>query len=300
MAKFKPYPAGQGFQNRFSRYQGTAPVTTVNFTKMQGTGNDFILIDGLDGATHSIVKEAKFLCDRRFGIGADQLLLILPSKTADFRMQIINADGSEVEMCGNGVRCFAKYLRDRDLVSGDSVRVETPAGIVTPTIRGEAVAVDMGEPVLRAAEIPVKMEGKIISKPLVVGGKEWTVTCVSMGNPHCVIRVDEVDSIAVESIGPGIETDPLFPSRTNVEFIQIINEREIRMRVWERGAGETLSCGTGACASAVAAALNGWTGREVDVRLKGGDLHIEWLDDNRVVLTGPAEEVFTGQIQLKD
>ena len=272
----------------------------LHFTKMEGTGNDFIVVDGLERETDSVVRQAKFLCDRRFGIGADQLLLILPSQKADFRMGIINADGSEVEMCGNGVRCFAKYLIDHGLFSGDTVAVETPAGIIKPSLRKGAVAVDMGKPILDGPRIPVKMDGQIISKPLSVDGHTWKMTCVSMGNPHCVIPVDGLDDFPVERVGRQIETDPLFPNRTNVEFIEIVNKGEIGMRVWERGAGETLSCGTGACASAVAAALNGWTGRSVVVHLKGGDLNIAWLDDDRIIMTGPAREVFTGEIELPD
>lgn len=270
----------------------------LHFTKMEGTGNDFIVVDGLERETGSVVRQAKFLCDRRFGIGADQLLLILPSKKADFRMGIINADGSEVEMCGNGVRCFAKYLVDHGLFAGDTMAVETPAGIIRPTLTGDGVTVDMGRPVLNGPDIPVRMNGQIISKPLTVDGDTWNMTCVSMGNPHCVIRVDRLDDFPVETVGRQIETDSLFPRRTNVEFVEILNKGEIGMRVWERGAGETLSCGTGACASAVAAALNGWTSRSVVVHLKGGDLKIAWLDDDRVMMTGPAREVFTGEIDL--
>ncbi len=272
----------------------------VDFTKMQGTGNDFIVIDGQKIDPSPVIGQARRLCDRKFGIGADQLLLIRRSERADFKMQIFNSDGSEVEMCGNGIRCFAKYLKDRGLTTKDSLRVETTAGIMTPTFHGEAVAVDMGEPILDGPRIPVRLEGEVISRPTGIAGEEREISCVSMGNPHCIIRVETLDAFPVAKIGPAIETDPLFPNRTNVEFIQVINDREFRMRVWERGAGETLSCGTGACAAAVAAARNGWTGRKVRVHLTGGVLQIDWREDNRVILTGPAEEVFTGVIDLEE
>lgn len=275
-------------------------MATLHFTKMEGTGNDFIVVDGLERETDSVIRQARLLCDRRFGIGADQLLLILPSRIADFRMGIVNADGSEVEMCGNGIRCFARYLIDHGRFSGKTMAVETPAGIIRPTLTGDDVTVDMGQPVLNGPDIPVTMKGQIISRPLTVDGTTWKMTCVSMGNPHCVIRVDGLDAFPVIQVGRKIETDPLFPNRTNVEFVEIMSEDEIAMRVWERGAGETLSCGTGACASAVAAALNGWTGRNVVVHLKGGDLKIDWLDDDRVRMTGPAREVFSGDIDLRD
>jgi len=273
-------------------------MATLNFTKMQGTGNDFILVDGTQQQINQIEKHARFLCDRRFGIGADQLLLIRSTDRADFRMQIFNADGSEVEMCGNGIRCFAKYLRDHGLSSKEVIHVETLAGIIRPSLQGDEISVDMGEPVLSGPEIPVNMEGQIIGKKLSVDNSEFVMTCVSMGNPHCVIKVQDVETFPVEKIGPGIETHALFPNRTNVEFIQILNDHEIRMRVWERGAGETLSCGTGACASTVASVLNQWTGKNVLVHLKGGDLKVQWNEANRVILTGPAQEVFSGEIDI--
>lgn len=273
-------------------------MTLLHFTKMQGTGNDFILVDGMLQEVDRLQHHVRLLCDRRFGIGADQVLVVRPSDAADFRMQIFNADGSEVEMCGNGTRCVAKYLRDRGYTSKDRIRLETLAGMITPRVQGDMFSVDMGEPVLSAPRIPVNMEGEIISKPLAADGKDWIITCVSMGNPHCVIRVEDVDAFPVTEVGPGIEVHPLFPRKTNVEFVQILNDREIKMRVWERGTGETLSCGTGACAATVASALNHWTGRNVTVRLKGGDLKVHWGEDNRVLLAGPAEEVFSGQIEI--
>ncbi len=273
-------------------------MTILYFTKMQGTGNDFILVDGIRQKVENLEEHARLLCDRRFGIGADQLLLIRSSEKADFRMQIFNSDGSEVEMCGNGIRCFAKYLRDRGSTDKEVIQVETPAGIITPSIHGDSVSVDMGAPILTGPDIPVKMEGKVIAKPIQVDGEEYIITCVSMGNPHCVIKVEDVDAFPVEKVGPKIEVHPLFPKRINVEFVQILNDEEIKMRVWERGAGETLSCGTGACASTVASALNRWTGRKVRVHLKGGNLNVEWDKNDRVTLSGPAEEVFSGQIEI--
>ncbi len=273
-------------------------MAAVAFTKMQGTGNDFIVVDARSNDADRVIRHARFLCDRKFGIGADQLLLIRSSQRADFQMQIFNADGSEVEMCGNGIRCFAKYLKDRGLTDKASIRVETPAGIMTPTIRGERVSVDMGEPILDGPAIPVKLEGRVIAQPIRVGEQTYSMTCVSMGNPHCVIPVEKLDTFPVKEVGSAIESHPLFPNRVNVEFVQVLSRREIRMRVWERGAGETLSCGTGACASVVASVLNDWTGREVQVHLAGGDLEIRWAADNRVTLTGPGQEVFTGTIDL--
>ncbi len=273
-------------------------MTLLKFTKMQGTGNDFILVDGIQQKVDHLKKHARFLCDRRFGIGADQLLLILPSEKADFKMQIFNADGSEVEMCGNGIRCFAKYLRDHGNTAREVIHVETPAGIITPSIHGDTVSVDMGVPILTGPDIPVNMEGEVIAEPIQLDGEKYIMSCVSMGNPHCVIKVEDVDAFPVEKVGPKFEAHPLFPKRINVEFVQILNHEEIRMRVWERGAGETLSCGTGACASTVAAALNQWTGRNVRVHLKGGDLNVEWHENDRVTLSGPAEEVFSGRIEI--
>jgi len=270
----------------------------VDFTKMQGTGNDFIVIDGRKIDPSPVIKQAHRLCDRKFGIGADQLLLIRSSEKADFKMQIFNADGSEVEMCGNGIRCFAKYLKDRGLTTKETLPVETTAGIMTPTFHGEVVAVDMGEPILDGLQIPVRLDGEVISRPTEIAGQEWKITCVSMGNPHCIIEVEGLDDFPVEKFGPVIETDPLFPNHTNVEFIEVINDSELRMRVWERGVGETLSCGTGACAATVASALNDRTDRKVQIHLAGGILQIDWREDNRVILTGPAEEVFRGVINL--
>ncbi|HHV72225.1 MAG TPA: diaminopimelate epimerase [Clostridia bacterium] len=276
----------------------------MRFTKMHGTGNDFVVIEDIDG---SIPEEefsglANRLCDRRFGIGADGLILVLPSREADFKMRIFNADGSEAEMCGNGIRCFAKYLRSEGLTDKKSLNIETKAGLIKPEIvsdgkLGALVKVDMGSPKLEREEIPmIGKPGKVINELININGLEFRVTCVSMGNPHCVIFVDDLDSIPLTSLGPQIENSPLFPARTNVEFVQILGRNELKMRVWERGAGETLACGTGACASAVAAFLNKKTGRKVTVHLPGGDLLVEWADDDRVFMTGPAVMVFSGYL----
>jgi len=272
----------------------------LDFTKMHGLGNDFILVDCRDkdvsDRLSAIGELSKRLCHRRFGIGADQMLLLFSSETADFKMRIFNADGSEVEMCGNGIRCLAKYIWDRGISRKDELSVETAAGIIRPVNAGGMVRVDMGEPVLEARAIPVNLEGVIKNFPLIIDGKEFKITCISMGNPHAVIFVDDTDGFDVKKYGPAIETHELFPKRTNVEFIQTIGPERLKMRVWERGAGETMACGTGACAAAVAASLNGLTGKKVTVGLIGGELSVEWAGNNHVYMTGPAEEVFEGRI----
>ncbi len=273
----------------------------MKFTKMHGLGNDFVLVDCRDGEPSGLSILAERLCHRRFGIGADQLLLLCSSSVADFRMRIFNPDGSEVEMCGNGIRCLAKYIWDRRLSREEVIAVETPAGIIRPQKSDGLVRVDMGEPVFEPARIPLSMgQGSepVIDHPLKIEDREFRITCVSMGNPHAVIVVDNVENFPVAYFGSRIETHPLFPKRTNVEFIEIANQAEIVMRVWERGAGETMACGTGAAAVAVASSLKRLTGRAVTVHLSGGDLTIEWADDNHVYMTGPAVEVFTGEIDV--
>ncbi len=292
----------------------------LRFTKMHGLGNDFILIDRLRPVETSIEHQAlpglaRRLCHRRFGIGADQLLLLYPSQVADFRMRILNADGSEVEMCGNGIRCFAKYLWDRGLTNKKVIEVETMAGIIKPEKMNGLVRVDMGVPIFAPEEIPVdtvqgsKKENargnaqrseRIVDYPLRIEDREFKVTCVSMGNPHAVIFVDNVSEFPVAYYGPMIEKHRFFPKRTNVEFIEILSPSEIKMRVWERGAGETMACGTGASASSVVSHLKGLTERNVSVHLAGGVLHVEWARDGHVSMTGPAVEVFSGEIDLHD
>jgi diaminopimelate epimerase len=270
----------------------------LEFTKMHGCGNDFVFLDCLKKNIGNLETLAKRLCDRRFGIGADQLLTVHPSKVADFRMEIYNADGSHVEMCGNGIRCFAKYVYDHGLTQKRELEVETLAGIIRPRIVGKLVEVDMGEPILEGRGIPVNAGGKIINYPLTVEGKVYEVTCVSMGNPHCVLYMDEIDSLDLEKIGPSFEHHPFFPKRVNTEFVKVLSPEEVNMRVWERGAGETWACGTGASAVGVAGVITGRTGREITIHLKGGDLLIEWRDNNRVYMTGAAEEVFRGTVNV--
>lgn len=270
----------------------------IAFTKMHGIGNDFVLIDCRDFDAMDIAKKAKKLCDRRYGIGADQLLLLLDSSIADYRMLIFNADGGEVEMCGNGIRCFAKYLVAKKITSKTELAIETLAGIIQPKVREDMIEVNMGSPILEGKEIPVRLDGRILSKPLKIEDRSFDVTCLSMGNPHCVIFVDDVEKFPLTTYGPLIEKNELFPKRINVEFVEIINDREIKIRVWERGSGETLACGTGACASAVASILNEKTHKRVTVHLAGGDLDILWGEDDDLYMTGAAEEVFEGVINL--
>jgi len=286
----------------------------IPFTKMHGLGNDFILIDCRHKSGHfpTEAKEigviSRKICHRRFGIGADQLLLLYLSEVADFKMRIFNADGSEVEMCGNGIRCLAKYIWDRNLSDKDFLYIETLSGIVRPEKAGEMVNVDMGEPVFDAEKIPVKIvqssklkvksSSPIIDYPLKIEDREFKITCVSMGNPHAVIFVENLSIFPVSFYGPLVENHPVFPKRTNVEFIEVVNPQEVKMRVWERGSGETMACGTGASAAAVATNIKGLTDKAVTVHLAGGDLLVEWAKDNHVYMTGPALQVFEGVIEI--
>jgi len=270
----------------------------MKFTKMHALGNDFIVIDSRGKAMEGLVGLSLKLCHRRFGVGADQVLVLEDSPKADFRMRIFNADGSEVEMCGNGIRAIAKYVWDRGLSVKAALDIETMAGIIRPARADGLVRVDMREPELEGRKIPVNLDGRVVDHPLKAGDRKFLITCVSMGNPHAVIFVERVADFPVSHYGPKIENHELFPNRTNVEFVEVVGKGEIRVRVWERGAGETMACGTGACASAVASSIKGLTGREVAVRLEGGDLKIEWARDNHVFMTGPAEEVFEGEINI--
>lgn len=276
----------------------------LEFTKMQGTGNDFVVIDGRGGDPGDPERLARRLLDRRFGIGGDQLLVARPSGTADARMDVYNPDGSRAEMSGNGVRVFTKWLRDRGIVTLDEFALETLAGIVRPRWVGpDRVGVDMGRPVLAPAKIPTRLgagEGPVVDAPLEVEGERLRVTCVSMGNPHCVIWVDDVERAPVERLGPRIEHHQAFPNRVNVEFVEVVSRRRLRQRTWERGTGETLSCGSGASAVGVAAVLGGRTERAITIELRGGELEIAWPEDaGSVRMTGPAVEVFTGRIALE-
>jgi len=280
----------------------------IDFVKMEGIGNDFILMDDMDGAlgVMGYPALAQKLCDRRFGVGADGIILALPSDSCDIGFRIFNSDGSEAEMCGNGMRCFAAFVNARGLLSGMRFEVETKAGTIVPEIIEELgngvtqVCVDMGEPVLTPHNIPFNVEGeRAVSVPLTAGGREFSVTAVSMGNPHAVIVVDRLTGDEPTVFGASIETHPLFPAKTNVEFVEVVSSSEVKMRVWERGAGETLACGTGACATAVATHLLGLTGREVKVGLKGGDLSIAWNEsDNHILKTGPATLAFEGRVTV--
>lgn len=296
---------------------------------MHGLGNDFIVIDCLEQTCPPdtcLQALSRQLCDRRFGVGADQLLLLDRSAKADFRMRILNADGSEVEMCGNGIRCVAQYIWDKKLSRKKALDIETLAGIIRPERSGNRVKVDMGEPVFDPGKIPVDINNdnldahlatsnpptphlgkggkggfervKIIDYPLQIADREFKVTCISMGNPHAVVFVDNLADFPVAQYGPIIEIHPIFPRRTNVEFIQPVNRSEIKMRVWERGSGETMACGTGASAAAVASCLKGLTEKKVTVHLNGGDLLIEHASNNHVYMTGPAEKVFEGVIDI--
>lgn len=271
----------------------------IPFVKMHGLGNDFVLLDCVRHSFPIHQELVRSLCDRRHGIGADQLLVLLPSKKADYRMRIYNADGGEVEMCGNGVRCLAKYLVTAGLAGEGEQAIETRAGIIRPRVEGDRITVDMGPPELEGPRIPVRMEGRIVDREVTLANESRRITCVSMGNPHCVIFVDNLEACPVRRLGPKIETDALFPQRVNVEFVKVESPSRISMRVWERGAGETAACGTGACAAAVASCLNEKTGREVTVALPGGELCIRWDEDGHVFMTGPAEEVFRGEIDVE-
>lgn len=274
----------------------------MEFLKIHGIGNDFVLMDYLKGAPDMAWPElAQKMCDRHFGIGADGLVLLLPSYVADLRMRIFNPDGSEAEMCGNAIRCVARYVYQRSLVSGRLIKVETLAGLRIPEIitndQGEfaGVKVDMGEPILDPVQIPMSVINEnIVNYPLQFAGGELMITAVSMGNPHCITFVSKLDKVPFFDWGPKLEFHPLFPRKTNVEFVEVLNPNEVRMRVWERGAAETLGCGTGACAVGVAGVLNNLTNRRITVHLPGGDLQIEWAENGRVYMTGPAEEIFTG------
>jgi diaminopimelate epimerase len=276
----------------------------IEFSKYQGLGNDFILIDNRHTAQPIITPEQAIkMCDRHFGIGADGVIFALPGKEgSEYNMRIYNSDGSEPEMCGNGIRCLAKFIADLEGNSevNKSYRIDTLAGIIIPKLESNGdVTVDMGKPQLTAAAIPTTLnsqEGKVIAQPLEVGNDTWLVTAVSMGNPHCITFVADSEAIDLEKIGPLFEHHPAFPQRTNTEFIEVVRPDYIKMRVWERGAGITLACGTGACASVVAGVLNEKCDRNCTVELPGGCLQINWSQENdKVYMTGPAVEVFKGK-----
>ena len=274
----------------------------MKFTKLHGCGNDYVYVNLFEETIENPAELSIKISDRHFGIGSDGLITIGPSEIADFTMRIYNADGSEAEMCGNGVRCVGKYVYDHGLTDKTEVNVETGAGVKVLTLnikdgKVDTVRVDMGEPAFAPAQIPVIAEGeKVIAAPIIVGDKEWKMTCVSMGNPHAVVFVDDVKHFPIETYGTLFEHHTCFPKRTNTEFVEVLSRTEANMRVWERGSAETWACGTGTCATVVACILNGLTDRTVLVHLLGGDLTIEWDENtNHVFMTGPATEVFRGE-----
>lgn len=279
----------------------------MKFTKMHGCGNDYIYVDGsrehIDAERKADV--VRYLSDRHFGIGGDGVIFINPSAEADFEMEMYNADGSRAEMCGNGIRCVAKYVYDKGLTDKKKISIVSAGRIkqLCLTIQDKKVIlvkVNMGEPELLAERVPVKSaKEQVIDEPITVRGREYRMTCVSMGNPHAVVFVDDVDNLEIEKIGPHFENHELFPKRTNTEFVKVTDRHTVQMRVWERGTGETLACGTGACASAVACILNGLTDEQVTVKLAGGELEIFWdRKQNQVYMTGPAAYVFDGEIEI--
>ncbi len=277
----------------------------MKFTKMQGLGNDYVYINGFEETLDNPSEVAMMVSDRHFGIGSDGLICIHPSEVADFQMIMYNADGSRGEMCGIGIRCVGKYVYDKGLTDKENISIETLGGIKMLELRVisgqvESVRVDMGSPILEPRLIPVEVEGEsCIGQPILVGRKVYDVTCVSMGNPHAVIFVNEITDLPIDQLGPEFENHPCFPNRVNTEFAHVIDESCVEMRVWERGSGETLACGTGACAVAVASILNGYTENYVTIKLLGGDLEIFWnRETNHVYMTGPAKMVFDGEIDL--
>lgn len=277
----------------------------MKFTKMQGCGNDYVYVDCTKELIQDIPEIAQKVSDRHFGIGSDGLILIRPSDKADFMMDMYNYDGSRSQMCGNGIRCVAKYVYDYGLTSKNKIKIETLGGIKELDLKVEngkvsMVTVNMGSPITKPELIPVVSDKDILmNEPIIVDGKEYKVTCISMGNPHAIVYVEDTKSLPLEHIGPMFEHHPIFPERTNTEFIHVIDRKTIDMRVWERGSGETLACGTGACASVVACILHGLTDQEVTVRLLGGELFIRYDEQENVVyMTGPAVKVFDGEIEL--
>ncbi|MDH5735477.1 MAG: diaminopimelate epimerase [Gammaproteobacteria bacterium] len=274
----------------------------LNFSKMHGLGNDFVVIDAIHQTVNLSTAQVRYIADRRFGVGCDQLLLVEASgsASAEFRYRIFNADGGEVEQCGNGARCFARFVVDKGLTQSRSIPVETAGGLIVLQLETDGrVTVNMGVPKLEPASLPFLADQQAENYQLSVAGQTYSMAAVSMGNPHAVLRVDDVESAPVEQLGPLIECHQRFPQRVNVGFMQIIDRGNIRLRVYERGAGETLACGTGACAAMVAGYIQGWLDNDVTVRLSAGNLEIRWQGgDNPLYMTGPATHVFEGQIEL--
>ena len=278
----------------------------LTFSKMHGIGNDYIYINCFQETVTDPEKLSIFLSDVRFGVGSDGLVLILPSEVVDFRMRIFNADGSEAMMCGNATRCIGKYVHDMGMTDKTEISLETNSGIKYLTLypgadnKIESVKVDMGKAILIPKDIPVNSDlDRFIAQPVTVDGKEYAMTCVSMGNPHAIVFLPDVDSLDLEKIGPSFEHHPLFPDRVNTEFVRVIDDHTLQMRVWERGSGETFACGTGTCATVVAAVLNGYCKKEEEilVHLRGGDLRIIYHEDETVTMIGPATYVFEGKME---
>ncbi len=271
----------------------------VKFGKYQGLGNDFVIIDDRDNKLKLGNAQVKALAHRQYGVGCDQLMIVKKSKTHDFRMELYNNDGSVAEMCGNGIRCFHRYLIDRGITAKKALKIETLAGTIQTALAGKLVTVDMGAPILEAADIPMKTAGRVVNQKLVTGKGSFHITAVSMGNPHIVIFKKSLEGLELETVGPMLEHHPLFPKRTNVHFARVDGRKSITVNHWERGAGMTLACGTGACATGVAAVLNGLTDRAVTVHQRGGSLQIKWdAKDNHVYMTGPAVHVFSGEMTV--
>lgn len=278
----------------------------LHFTKMHGTGNDYVYVNLFTETVENPEQLSIQISDRHFGIGSDGLILIAPSEVADCRMIMFNADGSEGAMCGNGIRCVAKYAYEHGIAKDTHMRIETKSGIKTLELTVEEgivtyVQVNMGQAILKPENIPVKADGDdFVDREISVDGKDYKVTCVSMGNPHCVVFTEGIDDLELEKIGPKFENHELFPDRINTEFVEIIDEHTVKMRVWERGSGETISCGTGTCAVTVAAVLNGHCkgGEEIEVQIRGGRLYDTWLDSGEVLMKGPATTVFEGEIEI--
>ena len=277
----------------------------MEFTKMQGCGNDYVYVNGFENKIDNPNKLSEIVSDRHFGIGSDGLIVINPSEKADFKMSMYNADGSEGKMCGNGIRRVAKYVYDNKMTDKTTITVETLSGIKTLELnvkndKVETVKVNMGTPILLPKDVPVVSDkDKVVDEPIVIDDKEYRITCVSMGNPHAITFIENTDDLEIETIGPKFENNPIFPDRVNTEFIQVLDRNTVKMRVWERGSGETFACGTGACATVVACVLNGLTDDKVTVKLLGGDLFIEYnREENTVYMTGPAKVSFTGKIEV--
>lgn len=278
----------------------------LEFTKMQGLGNDYIYVDCTTKPLKKPSEVAKKVSDRHFGIGGDGLVLISSSRSADFKMRMFNADGSEGKMCGNAIRCVGKYVYEKGLSDKEKLKIETKSGVKILDLnfkrkKVDTVTVKMGKAVLEPEKVPINYVGEnVINQPFVLNGVEYHITALSIGNPHCVIFCADVENMDVESVGRGFETNEAFPEQVNTEFVKVINDHTLEMRVWERGSGETMACGTGACAAVVASVLNGYCkyGEEVTVKLKGGDLTIVYYEDGNVRMEGPAEFVFDGEIEI--